>query len=663
MITLVSARGEGLFRHPLRRTDTLPTFAELLTVYMERTGIGDAELARRIPVSRPTLIRWREGVTTRPRYREDVASCAELLRLTQEERDEFLVAAGFHPDAQETPEPPDESGEPDTFVETVPDPDSSLAHSEKPFLKRWRLALGLGGGTLALVVVAAIAFAFDLFDRTDYPAAVEGESLIALAPFVNYTAGQQGFNVMGRLKEEIEREMGAAGIRDVSVAEWPKRIHRESDAQDAGRRSGAMLVIWGEYDSGRVIARFTVPDSRSEQREQQVVDIASTPSELPATINVGLTEEARYVALLTLGQLRLDQGEYDLAKAAFIRAMAKPPADPSALTNLRFNLGLAYRGGEPPDLDRAIELFTWVLSSDPDSVEAYNSRALSYLDRGREGDIELAFGDFGSALEIEPERAATYLNRAVAYIERGGNDDLERAIADLDKALDIQPDYAPAYVNRSAAYLARGGREDIDRAFEDIEKALEIDSELASARVGLGNAYINRGLPGDMDWALTEFSRAIELSPNYARAYFNRGLVHSALENLGSSLSDLRRAQRLKPANTTFNNTLCWQMAVTGDPENALRFCHIATARDPSGRVLDSRGVAHALVGELDKAAADFEAFLEWASASPKDSCYAYYSPSRSDWIESLRVGHNPFDSMNLMELRIRPVPFRESPC
>ena len=51
---------------------------------MERTGIGDAELARRIPVSRPTLIRWKEGVTTRPRYREDVVRCAELLRLTQD---------------------------------------------------------------------------------------------------------------------------------------------------------------------------------------------------------------------------------------------------------------------------------------------------------------------------------------------------------------------------------------------------------------------------------------------------------------------------------------------------------------------------------------------------------------------------------------------------
>ena len=304
-----------------------------------------------------------------------------------------------------------------------------------------------------------------------------------------------------------------------------------------------------------------------------------------------------------------------------------------------------------------------MLSSDPNSVEVYNSRALSYMDRGKRGDADLAFADFKRALEIEPERAATHLNRAVAYIQSGGRDNIERAIKDLDKAIDFRPDYAPAYVNRSSAYLARDEPGDLDRAFEDLDKALKTQPELASARVGLGNAYINRNLPGDMDWALAEFSRAIELSPKYARARFNRGLVHSELENLGSSLSDLKRAQRLKPASATFNNTLCWQMAVAGDPENALRFCHIAEALDPSGRALDSIGFVHALMDEREKAADDFESFLNWTNSSPKPTCFAYYNPSRSEWIEQLRAGHNPFDSMNLSELRVRPVPFAEAPC
>ena len=652
----------------------MPTFADLLTLYMERTGIGDAELARRIPVSRPTLVRWKEGVTTRPRYREDVVRCAELLRLTPEELDEFLLAAGFSPEAEETSlmttASSDDSLKPLVSTEIVPAPPPPVSRTEQTaqppqesFLNRWGLRIGIGAAALALVTVVAVILAFRMVDRTVYPAAAAGESLIVLAPFVNYTAGQQGFNVLGRLKDEIDREIRAAGIYGVSAVEWPKKIHREADAEAAGRRSNAMLVIWGEYDSGRVIARFTVPGSRSEQRDQQVVDIASSPSELPATINIGLTEEVRYVALLTLGQLHLDQREYDLAKAALIRALTKPPEDPSALANLRFNLGLAYRSGKLADLDRAIELFSWVLSSDPDSVEAYNSRALSYLDRDRPGDLELALADLDRALDLEPERAATYLNLAVAYIERGGRDDLEIAIADLDKALDINPDYASAYVNRSAAHIARGEPDDLDRAFDDINKALEMQPELASAHVGLGNAYFNRSLPGDLELALAAFSRAIDLDPAYARAYFNRGLAHSALENLGSSLSDLRRAQGLKPTDVTFNATICWQMAVVGDPENSLRYCNVAAAHDSSGRALDSRGFAHTLLGEYDKAIADFERFLEWTKTSPKESCVAYYHPSRSDWIEELRSGRNPFDAYTLSELRVRPVSIGNAPC
>ena len=48
------------------------SFAELLSEYMARTGISDAELARGIGVRRQTIFRWKEGLVRRPRYREDV---------------------------------------------------------------------------------------------------------------------------------------------------------------------------------------------------------------------------------------------------------------------------------------------------------------------------------------------------------------------------------------------------------------------------------------------------------------------------------------------------------------------------------------------------------------------------------------------------------------
>lgn len=630
---------------------------------MERTGIGDAELARRIPVSRPTLIRWREGVTTRPRYREDVLRCAELLRLTPSETDEFLQAAGFSPEAapaQVDPIPTDDAFEQPALVPVLVE---STAPPSPPRRRRRSIVLAAAALVMIVGVATAAAIAMILRDTTVYPAALEDESLIVIAPFVNYTGGQQGYNVLGRLKHEIDSEVSAAGLSGVRAVEWPKQIASETNAEAAGRRSDAVIVIWGEYDSGRVMARFTTPRVQSTQRDRQVVDIASSPSDLPATINAALTEQVRYVALLTLGQLYLEQGEHDLAKTVLIHASDSNPTDPAALANLRYLLGRAYLGGKLSDFDEAVWLFTQVLAVRPGSVEALNSRALAYLERDRPGDVERAIDDLTQAATIDPNHAATYVNLAAAHVERGTDADLDRAIAELTEALEIQPGYASAYVNRAGAYVARNEPGDIKRAFNDLEVALEGDPNLVAAHVALGNALLARGEEGDLDLALAEYSRAIELDADSSTAYFNRGLVHSEMDNWSESLSDLRWAHALSPNNVAFNRVLCWQMAVSGSPQDALPVCERAVAHDPTDQSREARGVAYALTGRTGKAIVDLEAFLEWVEASPKDSCRDIYWQSRADWIDELRSGNDPFDPATLRALRVRPVSPDAAPC
>ncbi len=640
------------------------TFAELLTLYMERTGVGDAELARRIPVSRPTLIRWREGVTTRPRYREDVLRCAEVLRLTPSETDEFLQAAGFSPEtalAEADPSPADAAVE-EAVSAPAPVPMEAEASPPPP---RSRRGFVVPAAVLVLIVVTvvAIAIAMGLRDSTDYPAALDGESLIVIAPFVNYTGGQQGYNVLGRLKHEIDGEVNTAGLSGVRTVEWPRQIASESSADEAGRRSDAVIVIWGEYDSGRVMARFTTPRVQSTQRDRQVVDIASSPSELPATINADLTEQVRYVALLTLGQLYLEQGEHDLAKTVLIHASDSNPTDPAALANIRYLLGRSYLGGRLADFDEAVWLFTQVLAVRPRSVEALNSRALAYLERGRNGDVDRAIDDLVQAATVNPTHAATYVNLAAAHVERGTDMDLDRAVAELTEALEIQPGYASAYVNRAGAYVARDNPGDLERAFEDLDEALDENPDLAPAYVARGNAHLARGAEGDLNRALADYSRAVDLAPDSPTAYFNRGLVYSEIENWTASLSDLRWAQSLSPSNVVFNRVLCWQMAVSGSAQEAMPVCERAVAHDPTSQSSEARGVAYALTGRTQKAIADLEAFLEWVGASPKDSCRDLYWQSRADWIDQLRSGNDPFDPATLRGLRVRPVSPGAAPC
>ena len=634
----------------------MQTFADLLTAYMDRTGIGDAELARRIPVSRPTLLRWKEGVTARPRYREDIVRCAEILRLTPDETNELLLAAGFSPEAAP---PPSESLEPaPALTEPAPSPDDAATGL-------FRRRFWITGVAAPLLVIAAIAavVALRLRDDTVYPAAVGDESLIVLAPFVNYTAGGQGFNVVGRLRSAIDAEVREAQLTSVRTVEWPREIDDEQAAEDAGRRSGAALVIWGEYDSGRVIARFTVPRSRPTLHAQQIVDIASSPAELPATINIGLTDEVRYVALLTLGQLYLEQDDFDRAKTVLVRAMDPPPSEPAALANLRFLLGRAYMGGDLADYDEAVWLFTQVLAVRSKSIEALNSRALGYLARSRPGDADLAVSDLLRADTIDPDRAATNLNLAVAYLERADAGDADRALGSLNEALDIDPEYASAYVNRAWVYVARGGPGDVDRAFDDIEEALDIEPDLASAYLTRGNAFLARGTPGDAELAIAEFSRAIELAPDSPAAYFNRGLAHSELKDWSASLTDLRRAHDLEPRRLVYSSTLCLQLAVSGNAAEAMPYCDQAVAADPGELSKDSRGLANALLGHDDEAVADFEAFLAWVDSSPKDGCRTHYGASRAAWVEALKAGETPFDPAAIADLRPRPTVSIAAPC
>ena len=68
------------------------------------------------------------------------------------------------------------------------------------------------------------------------------------------------------------------------------------------------------------------------------------PSKHPAVVNVALADEVSSVALMTLGQLYLDQGDHDVAKTALSQALDRQSIDAATLAGLRFRLGRAYLG-------------------------------------------------------------------------------------------------------------------------------------------------------------------------------------------------------------------------------------------------------------------------------------------------------------------------------
>ena len=655
----------------------MPGFGEILTSHVSRSGITDSDLARRIGVSRATLIRWKEGLTARPRYREDVLRCAEALRLTPEERDELLIAADFEPEAPPVDAPsPEPAPDPAPISPAEPDP------SPVPSGRRWRPWIAASAAVVAVVAAIAVGLALidfsgepdnpvtptieapvDVPGEPDHPVAETGEALILIAPFANYTAGQLEFNIRGRLRDSINREIAAAGLEGIRIDDWVETVPGNRAALSAAEQSGAAIVIWGEYDSGRVLANLTSTPTENESLGPQVVEIATSPSELPTAINLNLTAEVRSVALLTLSQVYLQRGEYEPAKTVLYQALEHPPADPAALANMRYRLGQAYLGGEYADLDEAIWRFTEVLEVQPRSADTYGSRGLAYLERGRPGDEDLAIADLTRASELAPHLSAPYLNRAAAYAARGRLGDLDRALGDLKRAIDAGVEGPGVFVNRAAVYLERGHDGDLDLAFEDLELAIDIDPGFATAWVNRGNARLQRGEDGDVEQALADFTRAIDLAPDNPLGYYNRALAHSEAENWEPANYDLKAAQELDPRDTVINDALCRQLGVQRRPEEALPFCDRALERAPNGPARDSRGLVYGVMGSADEAMADFRVFLDWVDTSEKPTCRPYYRPSRESWISALESGGNPFDDETLREQRVRPAPPGGAPC
>ena len=517
------------------------TFAELLTQYTARTGITDAELARAVGVQRQTIFRWKEGLVARPRSAEDVLHCASKLRLTPQERDDLLIAAGFPPvghnqqDELSRAEPaqftnataaPPQSA---PLEASVAVPVTAVQRNRRNRLPRY-LALMGGGVLLAILLVLALVW----FGRPQYPQARPGETLIAIGQFANYTGGAQGYNVAGRVREALEREMTADRLSAVRVASWPEVIQDATAAQDAARRSGAALIIWGEYDSGRVVARLTTSKSNVEPDKLRVEKLAASPVDLPAIINSDLPEEIRYVALLTLGQLYVDQGDLTRGRAILEQAADRPPADTTALAGLFFLLGYANQQSEPADLDAAIDYYGRVLALRPDNVAAHNNRSLAYLRRNGPGDLTGAVADLTEVATAQPEDVASFINRAAAYLRLGGAENLARAIADCDRAIVLAPDWPEAIFNCGVAHVRQANRP----AWQaDFARLLTLAPNHPGLQEALCWPYT---LDEDPLTALPYCDKAIAFTPD-GPAHDSRGIVYAQLGRLTEATADRAR--------------------------------------------------------------------------------------------------------------------------
>jgi tetratricopeptide (TPR) repeat protein len=296
------------------------------------------------------------------------------------------------------------------------------------------------------------------------------------------------------------------------------------------------------------------------------------------------------------------------------------------------------------ELDKAIQLYRQILTSEPDHADALHLLGVAALQRGQP---KQAIEMIQRAIALLPSEAVFHSNLGEAYRAIG---QLQRAEACLRVALRLQPDSADAAFNLGS--LLMQARQPA-RAAAVFRQALQHHPDHALAHNGLGNAC--RGL-GDTEQALTHFRRAVELNPQLGFAHTNLGQLlldagrpHEALphcreavrlepgsapahNNLGNVLRNFGQlteakasyteALRLNPNLATVPNNLGQVMQEEGKLDEAVRWFEQAVQLDPNAARFRIN-LANALSERRDFAASEthLQAVLQREPANPEARC------------------------------------------
>lgn len=436
---------------------------------------------------------------------------------------------------------------------------------------------------------------------TSLPLAREGETLLLIAQFKGYTPNAT-YNVAGRISEELEQQLAAAGLISTTVRSWSEEIVTAVQARALLTATNATILIWGEYDSGRVRVNLDARESQASNHH----DFNLTPNdELVTTINEIVPKGIRDTALLALGTLAHDQGKYPIAvgrrlsdlgnyqaaTTVFQHALDLKPPDPATAALLNFYLGyLTAKHEQVSDYERAMAYYSQALDLNPALYTALYNRGTLAI----------------KAAQKAPANETLIVEK------------LNAAIADLTSVIMTQPDYVDAYLNR-------------------------------------GIAYYERDTADDLAAALADFDQVIAMKPDYARAYYSRGLAHIRNGQGEQWVADFEKVLTLQPDYTDAVSGLCWGYVLAQQAETAMGYCEQAVKYDQTGASRDSRAIAYAQLGRYPDAIADFRAYLDWLETHGSVFDYARYrGPFVAQWIIQLAAGQNPFDSTLLDKLRHR---------
>ena len=141
-------------------------------------------------------------------------------------------------------------------------------------------------------------------------------------------------------------------------------------------------------------------------------------------------------------------------------------------------------------------------------------------------------------------------------------------------------------------------------------------------------------------------SVGIEKNKITTKLYKGRSFVKEG--KVKEAIASYQKAEKIDPTqiSASYWNKLCWYGSLYKKAADVMFACEKAVALNPKEvNIIDSRGLARALTGDIEGAIADFQVYVNWTSNEEKKA-------QRQEWIKALQAGENPFTDKLLKELR-----------
>lgn len=298
-------------------------------------------------------------------------------------------------------------------------------------------------------------------------------------------------------KAEEKKDTTAAGMR---LSELDQMIAGNADNDSLLYQRALLLISMKRFDE-------------AHRDMQKAVTIDST--------------KASY--FLTLSDIYFAGNRIMYARNALMKASELEPQNLKARSKLAEIYFLLKKYNE--SLEQTAEM----QKISPGNALAYFIRGMCYKETG---DTNRALSNFQTAIENDRDYYNAYMQAGVLFQLKNNPVCIEY----FNNALRIKPESEEALYGR-ALFLQENG--DYDRAIQDYTQILKINPRNKNAHYNLG--YLHYTYLKVYNQAIKHYDDAIAADPNYAEAYYSRGLCYEAVGNIGAAKQDYEKSLQLKP--------------------------------------------------------------------------------------------------------------------